>query len=227
MKFCPQCGAQLPANARFCVECGQKIPTKTSSSSPGHISGGHVTIGDVGVLRGNIDASTHVSTHIDSQTNIGGDVNIHTGPKEPSAEDIFAQALSALQLKNYPLAVKLFEQYTAKRPMDADGYYYLALSLLNGNRPRFVSSKTIRQIDKGLQVATSFDSQNGYILLLWAIIKEDHYTLNGMRQRSPTSLELISQITSSVPKKRLKEILSHIYAPGNRVWDWAITLVDG
>ncbi len=218
MKFCPQCGAQLPANARFCVECGQKIPTNTSSSSPSHISGGHVTLGDVGVLRGNIDASTHVSTHIDSQTNIGGDVNVHLGPREPSAAKLFAQALSALQVKNYPLAVNLFEQYTAKKNTDADGYYYLALASFHGNRPRKARLSTIRTIDGYLQTATDLDSNSSHAMLLWAIIKQDYYVANGMKVPPPPISELTSRVRS-IDKQHAQEIITHLPAPRNKIWE--------
>ena len=219
MKFCPQCGARLPANARFCVECGAEIPTETLGSPPGHVSGGQVSIGDVGVLRGNIDASTHVSTHIDSQTNIGGDLNIHMGSREPSAEDIFDQSISALQVKNYPLAVHLFEQYTAKNPTDADGFYYLALASFQGNRPKFAQLTTIRTVENALRTATQIDPNCSHAFLLWALIKEDFYVANAMKVPPPAIAELTSRI-HSVSKIHAAEIITHVPCPRNKIWEW-------
>ena len=218
MKFGPECGARLPANARFCMECGAEIPTETPGSPPGHVSGGQVTIGDVGVLRGNIDASTHVSTHIDSQTNIGGDLNIHMGPREPSAEDIFDQALSALQVKNYSLAVHLFEKYTAKNPTDADGFYYLALASFHGHRPRKARLDTIRTIEGYLQTAYQLDPTSAHTRLLWAIIKQDYYEANGMKTPPPSIAELTAGVRS-ISRHHAQEILTHLPASRSSIWE--------
>jgi len=221
MKFCPQCGAQLPPRARFCVECGAKLAAAGKARpSGGRVTGGNVTIGDVGVLRGNIDASTHISTHIDSQTNIDGDVNIHMGPKEPSAQEIFQKALTALQLKNYPLAIQLFEQYTTKNPTDADGYYYLALARLKGYRPRSVNLSTIRSIESLLRSSTQLDKNCAHAFLLWAIIKQDSYVMSGFKDGTPSVSELFSHARAIKPQ-HLKEIITQFRATNNKIWQWA------
>jgi len=220
MKFCPQCGAALPSNARFCIECGAEIPaTVQPRPSVESVTGGSVTIGDVGVLRGNIDASTHVSTHIDSQTNIGGDVNIHMGAQEPSAQEIFEKALTALQLKNYPLAVQLFEKYTTMNPTDANGYYYLALTSFHGSRPKMAKLSTIRTIEGHLRTAAGLDPTCSPAFLLWAIVKQDYYAANSMRMTPPPISELISHV-HSIDKKHAREIITHLPTPRNEIWEW-------
>jgi hypothetical protein len=218
MKFCPQCGAPLPPTARFCIECGAKIPIESHQHPQDRITGATVNIRGA-AIDGNIDASTHVSSHIDSQTNIGGDVNIHMGAQEPSAQEIFEKALTALQLKNYPLAVQLFEKYTAMNPTDAEGYYYLALTSFHGSRPKMAKLSTIRTIEGHLRTAAGLDPACSPAFLLWAIVKQDYYAANSMRITPPPISELISHV-HSIDKKHAREIITHLPAPRNEIWDW-------
>ncbi|NPA72216.1 MAG: zinc-ribbon domain-containing protein [Gammaproteobacteria bacterium] len=216
MKFCPYCGAKLSSHSRFCVECGINLAI-TSEEFPfdERVTGSNVTVGDVGILRGNINASTH----IDSWTNITGDVNIHMGVQEPSAQEIFEKALTALRLKNYSLAVQLFRQYTAKNLIDADGYYYLALATLQGNRPKLARLSTIRTIEGYLQSATAINKSCSHAFLLWAIVKQDYFIANGIAVTPPPISELISR-GRVIEVKHAREIIMHVHAPRNEIWEW-------
>lgn len=61
---CPKCSADVESGAKFCGKCGARLPPEDRPQA------GRVTLGDVGMLKGDIDASTSVS-HVDqSQTNI-------------------------------------------------------------------------------------------------------------------------------------------------------------
>ncbi len=235
-KFCAQCGAPLPARCtscgavigsghRFCGECGAPAPSdplpRPGQGSPA------VNVGDIGVMRGTIDASTNVhnTTNIGSQTNISGPVHVHKSVErsEPNAEDHFRAGLRALQARLYHQAEQAFKQALQLRPGLTDAYYYLALVTLQGERPRLVSLAAVRSAEGFLSSATNIDSRCAHAFLLWALVKEDAYVLNGMEDRPPTVAQLLSKV-GSIDRQRVHEITNLIGAPGNRVWDWAVTL---
>lgn len=236
-KFCAQCGAPLPIRCaacgadvsvghRFCADCGAPVQPdpqpRPGQSSP------TVSVGDIGVMRGTIDASTNVhnTTNIGSQTNIAGPVHVQVSPgrREPTAEEVLGSGQRALQARLYAQAIQAFVQLIQMRPRMADAYYYLALATLQGERPRLVSLETIRVAEQHLRSAANADSDCAHALLLWAIVKEDAFVMNGMHDRPPTVTQLLER-AGSVERRRVRELVSLMHAPGNKVWEWCNALV--
>lgn len=232
-KFCAQCGAPFPVRCaacgavvgvghRFCEECGTPVPSnlqpKSSQGSPA------VNVGDIGLMRGTIDASTNTqnTTNIGSQTNISGPVHVQVsqGPREPTAGECLERGMRSLQQRQYPQAADAFTQVTQRDPHNADAFFYLALASLQGQRPKLVSLGTVRKVEGLLQTATSLHPDCGHAFLLWAIVKQDAYVMNSMYDRPPTVKDLIGCVRSVRPGP-LEAILMHVPAPGNPVWDRA------
>lgn len=70
---CPKCGAESESDAEHCTQCGAKLETRRS---PG--SGAGVKVGDVGMLKGDIDASTSVTKDDHSQVQITSSQDDHS-----------------------------------------------------------------------------------------------------------------------------------------------------
>jgi len=168
-------------------------------------------------MKGTVDASTH--TTIGQQTNYHGPVHMNTGPKEPDADEWLARGKAALQSRLYPNAIEAFRQVAGLAPQQANAHYYLALSTLQGNRPRLVSLATIRNVESHLKNATQTDPACHHAFLLWAIVKEDYYVMNRIHETPPTVAQLLKS-AGSIEKSYLSEIATHISASGNRIWQW-------
>jgi len=92
----------------------------------------------------------------------------------------FAIGLSYLQLQLYDLSIKNFKQAIELMPDYADGYYYYALSLVRGRKPKLLSLTEVRRIEEYLRTAQQLDGQESKYLYLEAILKHDYYLANGL-----------------------------------------------
>jgi len=172
-KFCSQCGAPLPGRCsacraiveighRFCSECGTPIQPGPQPR-PGQGSSG-VSVGDIGVMRGTIDASTNIHnvTNIGSQTNISGPVHIQLDSQslKPRASELAGKAYAALEAGNYQVAHKLTVQLTELYPEESVGYYLRALAILRGRRPKILALDEAQAIERllvsAIKLSTAF-----------------------------------------------------------------------
>jgi hypothetical protein len=176
-----------------------------------------VTIGDIGVMRGTIDQSTYTNTTIDSQTTIHGDVHVHK-PKVATYAEQLLKGKGLLKLHLYSEAMDAFSDAIQLDSRQADAFYYLALASLQGNRPRLVSLATVRRVETQLESAAATQQTCGHAYLLWALVKEDAYVMNGINPRTPTINELI-RLSGAVARQYLAEIAEHVPARGNRIWE--------
>lgn len=232
-RFCAQCGAPLPVRCaacgaiiavghRFCGECGTPVqsdaPSKPSQGSPA------VSVGDIGLMRGTIDASTniHNTTNIGSQTNISGPVHVQVshGPRELTIKECYDRGMQFLQQRQYAQAADAFAQVTKRDPRNADALFYQALASLQGQRPKLVSLGIVRKIEGFLQSAIDLQPDCAHASLLWAIVKQDAYVMNGMYDRPPTIQDLVGRVRS-IRFDHLEAILAHVPASGNQVWELA------
>lgn len=212
---CAACGALLAANDKFCGECGAPAPSPASGGQ----KASSVTIGDIGVMRGTIDQSTHTHTAIGAQTNVTGDLHVQvTGKREPTYGELMAQGRQSLSARLYPQARDAFSQAAKLDSQKADAYFYLALATLQGKRPKLVNLATARAVEQMLQAAVSCDHACSHAYLLWALVKEDAYALNGIAQRAPTAKELLAH-ARSVEISKVIDITDHLQAPGNQIWE--------
>jgi len=149
--------------------------------------------------------------------------NISVQTDKPSIEELEGKGKQLLQAREYQLTITVFEQVLNLSPCSADAQYYISLALLNGQRPRLLTLSTIREIERRLQIATRHSPKSSHCFVLWAIVKEDYYVLNGLYDTPPTSSELLQRV-SSISVTHFDEMIEHIQAPNNRVWEWLHTL---
>jgi len=78
---------------------------------------------------------------------------------------------------------------------------------------------TIRTIESYLRSATELDRSCAQAFLLWAIVKQDYFVANGMKVTPPPISDLLSG-GRSIDRGHAQEIITHIHAPRNEIWEW-------
>lgn len=200
-KFCGECGAPVQSDP-------QPNPSQGSST---------VSVGDIGVMRGTIDASTNVhnTTSIGTQTNISGPVHIRmdTQNREPTASDLAKKARTALASGNYPAAHKLATQLTEAYPEESVGPYLRALAILKGRRPKILALDEAQTIERLLMSAIHLERQAHHLYCL-ALLRDDFYGANSLRMPSPNPAELVRQ-ADAVPTdpQEVRFMLSQVPVP--------------
>jgi tetratricopeptide (TPR) repeat protein len=107
-------------------------------------------------------------------------------------EALFALGMFYLNLKLYDLAIKNFESAITQLPDEADVYYYYALSLIQGKRPKSLGLQQVRKIEEYLNTAIQLDDKAKYYYLA-AIINYDFYAGNGMKIPQPDYHSLLAE----------------------------------
>lgn len=116
-----------------------------------------------------------------------------------------AMGICYLDLKLFDLATKYFAIAIEQMPDNSDAYYYYAIALLKGRRPKILTLKEIEKIESYLSAATQIDSNKSKYFYLLALIKYDFYIANGLRINPPTFEELISEGNSKPFEKQENE----------------------
>lgn len=104
----------------------------------------------------------------------------------------FGMGVCYLELKLFDRALRFFEKALDEMPESAKIYYYYALALLNGKRPKVHTFSEIKKIEDYINSAIDLDDTKAEYHYLLALIKYDFYVTNGLRQQPPTYTELIA-----------------------------------
>jgi len=146
------------------------------------------------------------------KTNISGSVgkiiqlsNIHGGIGnvegnviiQPSTAVTNATALKrSVQLikgRDYDAAIDILKSSIKEDPSEPDAYYYLALAMLRGRRPKILYLSEADTISQNLENACSKDSTRAHYYYLWALVKLDFYMTKGLSIRPPDVNELLAK----------------------------------
>ncbi|MDP4281078.1 MAG: tetratricopeptide repeat protein [Bacteroidota bacterium] len=129
-------------------------------------------------------------------------------PKDVSA--LYSVGLFYLELKNYELAVKNFSEAISQSPDNPDVYYYYAIALNGGKKPRKLMIKDVKKIEEYLDTALRLEKQAKTLYLL-ALIKEDFYNGNCLKMAGQDPLSLISEAhTLPVSDDEISFMLKHV-----------------
>ncbi len=146
-------------------------------------------------------------------------IDIFINSPIPTETELLEKGKSLLKVKSYAQAIKMFEQCIEIKSDTPETYYYLAIALLRGNRPKLINLSTIRVIENNLKTAIQLEPKLGSAYVLWATIKYDFYVLNGMFDRPPSYQDLLNE-NWSLSQSNIQEILTHVNAEGNPVLRW-------
>jgi tetratricopeptide (TPR) repeat protein len=115
-------------------------------------------------------------------------------PKDSNA--VFSLGLFYLNLKLYDLSIKSFQKALELNPEEPEIYYYLALSLIKGRRPKSILFKEIKEIEQFNNTALKLGDKAKYYYLA-AIINFDFYASNGMKIPQPDYNELLNTASTA------------------------------
>jgi hypothetical protein len=114
--------------------------------------------------------------------------------KDPQDRDaLLALGVCYLKLGLFDLSDRFIRQMIDAHPADPSGYYYRAICVLKGKRPRTASLPVIREAEQLIGTALELDPSNGCYDALLAAVRHDYYVLNGMRAPVPVPEELIAR----------------------------------
>ncbi|MGE0127252.1 MAG: hypothetical protein AB7U82_04015 [Blastocatellales bacterium] len=135
----------------------------------------------------------------------------------PNADELMARGRHAMKVRAYDEAITAFEEAIKIQP-SAQGYYYHALSLLQGRRPKLLTLTDAQAIEQKLRVAHELDSVQAHYLYLWALVKFDFYLANGFMLHPP-GIEQLLAVAQSIPINRdaTVEMLNHVQLSDNPI----------
>jgi tetratricopeptide (TPR) repeat protein len=144
--------------------------------------------------------------------------NIHQSPIEDAATKL-KRGIELIHIRAYDQAIDALDSALKLNPDNSKIYFYLAIALLKGNRPKLLKLSTIKTIENHLRAAVELSPEFGQAYVFWALLKYDYYTLNSIREHPPTVTQLLSQ-RWSISREEVKELKSYLEAPRNQVWKW-------
>ncbi len=137
-----------------------------------------------------------------------------------SPQDGIATALELMDYRRYDEAQRVLQGLSQEQPSRAEIWFYLALSRLQGKRPRSLRPNEIRQLEADLWQAHHLyrGEEPAHLWLFAALIKHDFYRLNGLRVISPSVDEVLLEADSAgKDEMALRYLSEHVPTPQNKV----------
>jgi len=134
-----------------------------------------------------------------------------------TGQELLNRGIQLLKNQAYREAIDVLSDATKTDPSLSDAYYYLAIALLSGKKPKKTDGWTITSIEEKLNSAVYGDATSSKSYVLWAIVKYGYYVMNGFIENPPTSAQLFSQ-GESIQAEHAREILYYLNDPQNRYW---------
>lgn len=152
--------------------------------------------------------------NVNNQVNI----NIQTNPSQ-DADVLLKQAIEFLEARSFQQSINLLHDAIKADPSLSNAYYYLALALLKGRRPKVLKRNEIEEIDQLLVSAIKQGYSDGTIQWFRVLLRDDYYNGNRMRCPSPSVSEIIASINpNSTNKNRLQLLLKKLPMNDNQLY---------
>jgi tetratricopeptide (TPR) repeat protein len=218
--LCPYCREIIKREAIRCKHCQAALASSpgggsynTTGASFGVTVGGsgHTITGGINLTLGELE---QVDPSQREKLRKEYEDKVRNLPDQPQYH--FALGLCYLDLRLYDLSINHLRRALGKTTEESKILYYLALASLRGRRPRVQGLTTIRAIEGYLRAALQLDDRPAHYKLLWAIIKQDYYLMNGLRIDPPGIEELCSTIDGSgIDVKELRSMLDRLAIPAS------------
>ena len=137
-------------------------------------------------------------------------------PKKRQTTDQFLLSNGAENLENklYAEAQKDLQQYIDIEPKNSFARFLLVLSMIRGRKCRNLDGSEVKKIEQLLNPLL-YDSENGYIRNLLAIVKRGYYTSNGLGETEPSSEELYDK--DNIDEEKARIIFKHLYETNKKI----------
>lgn len=167
VETCPQCGAPVKLSTKKCEYCEAEFIVTSLA------------------YLGKFD-KTGINKYVNHYKQL-----LKDNPE--NGELNLAMGICYLDLGLYDLATKFFSKAIEQIPDYGDVYYYYALALIKGRKPKVLTLTEIKKIEEYINAAIQIDNSRAKYYYLWALIKYDFYMKNGLRMSPPNLEELIEQ----------------------------------
>ena len=137
---------------------------------------------------------------------------------EQLSKDFLNSGLLHINLKNYEIAKKLFKKEIENNPMNADAYYYSAISIISGKRIKSLGYGEIKMIVQLLKSATQLED-NAKFYFLSAIINYEFFEGNGMIVPKPNYINLLENtLELKLENDDIEFLQINVYIPENELF---------
>jgi hypothetical protein len=136
---------------------------------------------------------------------------------QPNGKEYLRNGVELLNRKSYVEASAALRKSIQADSNLSDAFYYLAIALLEGKRPRKLDKWRVEEIESNLQSALFAGSNTKKCYTLWAIVKYGYYSMNGFIEKEETSEQLFNQ-GQPLCGEAAKEIMYHVSDPSNPYW---------
>lgn len=167
VETCPQCGAPVKLGAKKCEYCEAEFIVNSLA------------------YLGKFD-KTGINKYVNHYKKLLKD-------NPGNGELNLAMGICYLDLGLYDLATKFFSKAIEQIPDYGDAYYYYALALIKGRKPKVLTLTEIKKIEEYINAAIQIDNSRSKYYYLWALIKYDFYMKNGLRMSPPNFEKLIEE----------------------------------
>lgn len=107
---------------------------------------------------------------------------------EPDPTMLLNQGIKLLEANAYQEAINAFRATIETGHASSDAYYYLAIALLKGKRPKLLNRSEVEKIDQLLNAATAMGDSDGTVLWFRALVRDDYFNGNGITNYPPPSV---------------------------------------
>lgn len=185
---CPQCGAPAAARPKRCEYCEAEFVV-TSLVGVGNF-------GKAGLQK--------YVAHYNEGLKV-----------EPDNADIHqAKGICFLELGLFDFAAKSLDRAIELNPENPDTYYYRAIAMVKGRKPRLLSMTEIEAVEKMLSAAAQLGTTRAACHYLRLIVRADYYPRFGLRVPPPTVIELLAEAQSlSCDPQELQKLLTLVPVP--------------
>jgi len=158
----------------------------------------------------------HQKVHM--QINIGS-VTLHLHTTENTA-GVLEKAIRLMQTGHYDEALLLLDKTLLADEEIADAYYYRALAMLKGRRPKSALKPSADKIIRDLSTAISLDSQQAHYYYLLALVRYDFFVMNGFSVKQDEIESLLTEAEAyPVDTPKCEELLRYTNFPDSPIVD--------
>lgn len=151
--------------------------------------------------------------------------NVNIQNPSPNPIILLNQGIKLLEVKSYQQAIDAFKAVIGIDCSISDTYYYLAIAILKGRRPKLLKRNEVEEIDQLLNAATEMGDSDGTVQWFRALVRDDYYNGNRITKYPPPSvIDIVkTALSCNVNISRLLALLAKLPMSDNQLY---VTLVE-